>query len=69
MINYANLYIVLLGIFFIVLGVAIGWYPNLLVFLVVSFFMFMGIVSLLFGFSIYSFYRKAVKMLSKFKID
>lgn len=68
-IKHVATYVVLLGLLLIGFGIAIALYPEIITLLVVSFFLFMGFVSLVFGFNMMFFYNKAAKALNKIRID
>lgn len=68
-IQHVATYIIVVGLIWIGFGIAIAMFPQIITIFVVSFFLFMGFVSLMFGFNMMFFYRKAVKALNKIRID
>lgn len=62
-------YVLITGFLFIVLGISILFKPEIVTLIVVSIFVFIGIISLLFGLSILNVYSKIHKILKKFKLD
>lgn len=68
-IQHVATYVILLGLLLIVFGVAVAMYPEIITLLVVTFFLFSGLISLVFGFNMLFFYKKAAKALNKLRID
>jgi len=68
-VKHTAVYMVIVGLFLVLLGVAIWFKPEIVTFLVTAFFAFMGVVSILFGIQVWSFYKKILTVFKKFKLD
>lgn len=62
-------YVLVLGVLFISVGLAIVFRPEIVTVLVVSAFVFLGVVSIMFGLQILNAYNKVAKLIKKLKID
>ena len=68
-VKHTALYIILVGVFLILLGVAIVFYPQIITLFVVGFFVTTGVTSLLFGLKIFSLYKKTLDIFKKFNLE
>ena len=62
-------YVIFVGLLFIFLAVVTAWFPNIITLFFVSIFIVLGVITILVGLRILSFYSKVNKILKKFKLD